>query len=232
VKKYSDRQMTLIELLVVLSIIILLASMLLPALRKAKESANGILCVNNLKQIGVAQLQYADENGGWSTPMWSCFPATSSETSSAERNSWTEMLALGNFIPMPKVGAITTFLCPSFGSRVWYQRARSYGMWINVERPFKILSGNVMSSSVPGYTAKSYGSPSGFFYIGDSIRTDYSPEPVQWYNYDHDSTTILIHSRHQRKANMLFADGHISPLAANDLKNATHISPSGFTFTY
>ncbi len=58
------KSFTLVELLVVIAIITLLAGLLLPVLSKVIATANSVACLNNLRQIGIASLKYADDWGG------------------------------------------------------------------------------------------------------------------------------------------------------------------------
>lgn len=64
----TDKGFTLVELLVVMSIIGVLLSILLPSLKRARQQAQAVVCMNNIKQLGLAFMLYGQEYNGYAMP--------------------------------------------------------------------------------------------------------------------------------------------------------------------
>jgi prepilin-type N-terminal cleavage/methylation domain-containing protein/prepilin-type processing-associated H-X9-DG protein len=103
--KKNSRAFTLIELLVVIAIIAILASMLLPALAKAKQKAQKIKGVNNLKQVALGFRLFAEDHNGVFPQYTSTNDGGSSEYSTPARVNeiWRHFQALKSELSTPKI---------------------------------------------------------------------------------------------------------------------------------
>jgi prepilin-type N-terminal cleavage/methylation domain-containing protein len=91
----KSRSFTLIEVLVVVAIIAVLVSILLPALKKARESAYAVKCMAMLKQDGIAMLMYAQDN----SDVFCRYGETPEQYSKGIWFRWYHCMYGGNYLP-------------------------------------------------------------------------------------------------------------------------------------
>jgi prepilin-type N-terminal cleavage/methylation domain-containing protein len=205
----TKNSFTLIELLVVIAIIAILASMLLPALNKAREKAKEIQCKSNIKQCALAAIMYADENNAYLPP--AIFRLT-------DYYFWTQKFVEENRLSFKMLRCPAWVVTPPNHMKYYY----TYGLRLNSYT--KLGDDKQYKSAGHLIEIGKRMSPSKYIIIGDS-RTS-NMEQFYWFfndetkdrNGDAGSGTQKIHFRHQCiKANLAASDGSVRSYSPTDL---------------
>jgi prepilin-type N-terminal cleavage/methylation domain-containing protein/prepilin-type processing-associated H-X9-DG protein len=189
----SRQAFTLIELLVVIAIIAILAAILFPVFAKAREKARQASCASNLKQLGLAMMQY---NQDYDEKYPSVTDQQSTTVSAGAIQYWP-------YAVYPYVKSAGIYRCPDDAStNACSYVANSYTgqqAVAAIDSPATVLmaaDGNIGTSATKMASSAA---------TGNGLNEDYS----LWCQTYRISNTGQSTPRHTQRANFLFCDGHV-----------------------
>lgn len=201
------RTFTLIELLVVIAIIAILASILLPSLSLAKGKARGVACSNNLKQIGILMLEYANDFNGFIPP-----PRSNDRPVTVHIDHWSWAAQLALFKGLKETDIYNkkimsrSFNCPLMSDISSLQASRNvYGMSVYLSGSWSAVKYIRFDQKLPDADASCYYRPqnlSDTVLLADNHRIPTVVAPDAAYCYLGSSEAYMSLS-HSKRANAL-----------------------------
>lgn len=193
-------EFTLIELLVVISIIAILMSLMLPALKSARDLSKQTVCMGNLRQTGGAVFSYADDNGAFMPDYYN-----TSGTAGVNRY-WEDLLqtytnAKYKSTSNPRYKS-TIFDCPSFATD-------GGGDCDMGDYTYHLLFWCLSSSTTTDLRKVLRPSRTGLVADGGRNEGTYANAKIGYVDEDW-ATARFLRNRHSEGLNILHCDGHVN----------------------